>query len=352
MKNPLVLGVAGLVLFSGTVVGLLAGQGRLNHEGTRGIPVLSSFFPPPLEPDPARAGAEAGKDAHGTEHKPAGEPGDKGHGEASETGRSDGLGKEKPLPYRQGTSVLTEPPKGGGGHGAPADASHGDSASDQKPDPHAVDQGHGDAPHGPDKQQPDAHEPPESTSDWRAKVDSVLGQGQFRPGRLWSFPQMEAGVSVDELNEILRRAREERTAIERDRGAIVQQRRELEARERDVVDRQDAVLAKLREVEQLRATLQAEIDEFHNTVLLIRQDEVSGLQSVAKTLAGVEAKSAAAVIKKWWETDEGQTRALKIWSVMDPDAANAILAELDVEMIRQVLEKRLKVAREQAKAKK
>ncbi len=353
MKKPLVLGVAGLVLFSGTVLGLLAGQGRLNHAGTRGIPLLSSFFPPPPEPDPVHAGEGAGKkDAHGTEHKPAGEPtGDKGHGAASEAGRSDGLGKENPLPYRQGTSVLTEQPKGGGGHGAPADASHGDPGG-HKPDPHAADQGHSAAPQVPEKQEPDAHEPPDSTSDWRAKVDSVLGQGQFRPGRLWSFPQMEAGVSVDELNEILRRAREERTAIERDRGAIVQQRRELEARERDVVDRQDAVLAKLREVEQLRATLQAEIDEFHNTVLLIRQDELSGLQSVAKTLAGVEAKSAAAVIKKWWETDEGQTRALKIWSVMDPDAANAILAELDVEMIRQVLEKRLKVTREQAKAKK
>ena len=52
MKKPLVLGVGGVALFAGTVLGMLALQGRLNHEGTQGIPVLSSFFPAAPQPDP------------------------------------------------------------------------------------------------------------------------------------------------------------------------------------------------------------------------------------------------------------------------------------------------------------
>lgn len=362
MKKPLVLGVGGVALFAGTVLGTLGLQGRLNHEGTQGIPVLSSFFPAAPQTDPGHEppgksgksdkGSDKGKEKAGT--------GADAPSSSTEGGRSDGLGKEKPLPYRQGASVLKAEANPGGGHAAAKEGGHGatEAKHEVKQDEHGAeavaDHGHaGDrAAPGNGGKPSEANAVTESTADWKARVDSVLGQGQYRPGRLWSFPQMEAGMTADELNDILRRAREERLAIERDRGAIVQQRRELDARERDVADRQDAVLEKLREVEQLRAKLQAEIDEFQSTVLLIRQDEMSGLQSVAKTLASVEAKSAAAVIKKWWETDEGQARALKIWTVMDADAAHAILAELDVEMIRQVLEKRLKVVRAQTKAKK
>ena len=377
MKKPLVLGVGGVALFAGTVLGMLALQGRLNHEGTQGIPVLSSFFPAAPQPDPGHepSGKNDKSDKNGKSDKtdkgkekkaPGDHAGPTADAPASpaEGGRSDGLGKEKPLPYRQGTSVLKAEANPGSGHGAAKEGGHGgaeakheakqsDQGGEHGAEP-AADQGHaGDrAATGNGGKASEANAVTESTADWNARVDSVLGQGQFRPGRLWSFPQMEAGMTADELNDILRRAREERLAIERDRGAMVQQRRELDARERDVADRQDAVLEKLREVEQLRAKLQAEIDEFQSTVLLIRQDEMSGLQSVAKTLASVEAKSAAAVIKKWWETDEGQARALKIWTVMEADAAHAILAELDVEMIRQVLEKRLKVVRAQAKPKK
>ena len=36
--------VIGLALFAGSLVGGLAATGRLNHEGTANIPVLSSFF--------------------------------------------------------------------------------------------------------------------------------------------------------------------------------------------------------------------------------------------------------------------------------------------------------------------
>jgi len=357
MKKVLVLAVVGTALFVGTVLGLLAAQGRLNHAGTRGIPLLSALFPAP--PTAAESAAQGGAAAPA----PAAAPHDEPAGPAAAGKRSDGLGKEEPLPYRQGQSLFKgEAPPTGGDHAAapPAAGDHPNgNAPGGAPADHRVEGGGKETePAGTEDHAAAAaagHDTPqrrEGSAEWRAKVDSVLGQGQYHPGRLWSFPQIETGIGVDELNQILLRARQQQVDLERDRAAVQKQQAELEARERDVADRQDAVLEKLREIEQLRANLQSEIDEFHNTVLLIRQDEVAGLQSVAKTLAAVEPKSAAAIIKKWWETDEGQTRALKIWTVMEPDPAHAILDQLDVELIRQVLEKRLKVAREQAKAKK
>lgn len=351
MKKLMVLSMLGATLFLGTVVGLLAAQGRLNHAGTRGIPVLASFFPPPPELPQTPSGDANSPDAGGYP-APNAEPSlSAGPNQDPRAERSSGLGKEENLPYRVGPSVLTpQPAAGGGGQGAPAGGSGADASlagGPGTPAAGATGMAQGE-PHGGlgDAAKPDVN------PDWAAKIDSVFAQGQYRPGRLWRFPQIETGVGVEELNQILLRARQQQLDLDRDRSAVQKQQAELEARERDVADRQDAVLEKLRDIEQLRAKLQAEIDEFHNTVLLIRQDEVAGLQSVAKTLAAVEAKSAASVIKKWWETDDGQTKALKIWTVMEPDAANAILAELDIEMIRQVLEQRLKVAREQAKAKK
>ena len=42
MKQVLLLGATGTVLFVATTLGLLAAQGRLNHEGTKNLPVLSA----------------------------------------------------------------------------------------------------------------------------------------------------------------------------------------------------------------------------------------------------------------------------------------------------------------------
>jgi flagellar motility protein MotE (MotC chaperone) len=192
---------------------------------------------------------------------------------------------------------------------------------------------------------------PSSARDRGGNVEAVLGQEPYRPGRLWSFPRIEPGIGVDELNDILRRAKKAQEDVTRERAALEQRRAELDAREQDIADRQQLVLSKMTEVEQMRARLQAEVDDFRNTVLLIRDDESAGLKALATTLQGIEPSKAASVIIKWWETEEGQTKALKVWTVMDPDAANAILGEMDVELVRQVLDKRLKVVREPAKPK-
>ncbi len=51
MKHWLGVSAAGLGLFLLTVLGLLAAQGRLDYEGTRGVPVLSWFFAEPGRPE-------------------------------------------------------------------------------------------------------------------------------------------------------------------------------------------------------------------------------------------------------------------------------------------------------------
>ncbi|MBK8977800.1 MAG: hypothetical protein IPM29_17975 [Planctomycetes bacterium] len=67
MKSWLPITAAGLLLFVATILVLLAAQGRLDYEGTRGIPVLSWFYSDPYatsvgtEPDrplPADAGPQ------------------------------------------------------------------------------------------------------------------------------------------------------------------------------------------------------------------------------------------------------------------------------------------------------
>ena len=83
MKSVLLMTLAGTSLFGGTVVGLLAVQGRLNFDGTRGVPVLESLFAEPAETE--------SEDSHVT---PAGE----------EHPRLEGLGRE-PRTAEQGVDA-------------------------------------------------------------------------------------------------------------------------------------------------------------------------------------------------------------------------------------------------------
>ena len=74
--------LAGTSLFGSTVVGLLAVQGRLNFDGTRGVPMLESFFAEPAETEDSDV-------------TPAGE----------EHPRLEGLGREPVLPRELGPSL-------------------------------------------------------------------------------------------------------------------------------------------------------------------------------------------------------------------------------------------------------
>lgn len=362
MKNILVMAVAGIGLFAGTSVGLLAAQGRLNYEGTRGIPLLSMLFsePPKKEGKDGKDGKEA-KDAsgekgaaeHGTD--PHAKPEDQGHGEPkSKDERSKLVKTDEPLPFRKAKSILNPPKEDGGGghggggggggeHGAPADHGKAESGSAEhgKAEEHAADhakegdQGHGDA---------------KKPTEWQQKVDDLMGEGQYRRGRLFQFQRLEGGMSSDELNEILKRAQKMQQDLENREKAIEKRKQELDARENDIRDRQKAVADKLVEIQAERAKLEREVEEFHKTVLLIRHDEEKGFQDLARTLSSFEPKKSADILLEMWQTEEGQVKALKILTVMDAEASDAIVGEFQTKQIRDFLEKRLKVIREENKA--
>ena len=55
MKKLIINVVAFVVLFAGSIAGVLAATGRLNYEGTQSIPLLSALFPaPPTAPKDAK----------------------------------------------------------------------------------------------------------------------------------------------------------------------------------------------------------------------------------------------------------------------------------------------------------
>jgi len=341
MKNILVMAAAGIGLFVATAVGLLAAQGRLDYEGTRGIPGLSLLFSEPAKKDP-----KAADKGHGdTKEKDKGEPG-QGHGEPpAKDERSKLLKGDEPLPFRKAGSILNPPKEGEGGgqHGKPAehgaqapkDSEHGETK--EKPEPTEQDPGHGEA---------------KKPTEWQQKMDDLMGEGQYRRGRLFQFQRLEGGMSQDELNEILKRVQKMQTDLENSQRAIDKRKQELDSRENDIRDRQKAVADKLVEIQNERAKLEREVEEFHKTVLLIRGDELKGFQDLARTLASFEPRRAADILLEFWQTEEGQVKALKILTVMEPEPADAIVGEFQTKQVKDFLEKRLKVIREETKAKK
>ena len=312
MKNALVLGGLGAGLFAGTIVLLLGLQGRLNHEGMKDIPLVGALFPAP--PAPAEPDPHAGE---------AAAPGP----ETAASGPSGiGLKAERRLPYGVGESILKPRPAAaagngeGGGEGGAAQAPEGGEAGKGAADSEA--------------------------NQFQHKVEDLLGQGQYRRGRLFDFPRLESGIGVDELNEMLRRAREAQLAAEQERAALQRQAAGLAVREADVRDRYEAVARMMQEVETKRAELEAKIEAFNDQVILIQPADETALKGAARSLASLEPQVARDVLLTMWnENQEGKTRVLKLLSVMTAEASDAVLATMDPGQIREFIEKRLNVLR-------
>lgn len=328
MKNILVMGGAGLGLFLGTIVGLLAAQGRLNHEGTKGIPVLHSLFPaPPEEHGEGEEGADGGH-------------GDSGHAEdthAAPAGETDSHGKEltvsepgkSKMAFRTGDSIH-EPAGGGGGggggHGADDAGAHGE------------DDGHDTE----TRRNRDALlTPPDE--DW--KEQKIARQGQ--PGSFFTFPSMEASLDVDEINEIHRKAKQMLEDSKERSTALDARESDLRRREKEVEDRYEALSSLMQEIQAGEKSLQKKIKDFEDKVLLVSKSEEADLKHYAQQLASFEAEQAAGFIKLLWETEAGRTRASKVLRLMTIEESNAILQSLDVTAIRDILENMLKVHIEQ-----
>lgn len=310
MKNLLVMIGAGLGLFAATVVGLLGAQGRLSWEGTKGIPLLHALFEPP--PGHAETSAEPAAGGAGNEH-----------GEPTPGVQLDGLGKEERRQYRLGPDigkVETEGPKKleAPAEGGEPPAGDGDVAQE----PHAAD------------------------SEFRAKTETLLGQGQYTRGKLFDFPRIKARMSVEDMNRILDQAKAEKEAAERDRAVLAQRATELDARESDLRDREQRILEQMRSIEQTRTQLNERIEAFHAQVILVDKQQAVDLEVDAATLAAFEPQRASALLLEWWKRSEAdQIKVVKILSVMEADAANAILQTMEVPQAREILDKRAQVIR-------
>ena len=329
MKSVLVTAGVGIGLFAATAAGLLAAQGRLNYEGTRGIPLLRALFQ-----EPKKDARKGGDGERGAVKKPA------GAAEARRDEHARLVPRQEPLPYRK--VAASEQGADAGAHGE-GGAEEQPAKAPEEPASEAPQQGHA---------APAAETEPARPTDWQHKVEDLIGEGQYRRGRLFQFQRMESGLSTEELNEILRRAQKQTGELEAREKALDKRKQDLDARDADIRDRQKAVDAKLLEVQGERGKLEREVEEFHRTVLLIKRDEEQGLKDIARTIASLEPKKASDVILRMWQSEEGKVQAIKVMTVMDEDAADAIVGEFQLQQVKEFLEQRLKVVRQGGKDKK
>lgn len=295
MKNILIMVVAGIGLFSVTVIGMLAATGRLDYEGTKGIPIIHGLFSPA---EKNTAGPDEGDDGS----------------QDGQQGESPEL-RDDPLQERRGRAL-------GGLMG-----------SQQEPE---TDRG-SPAQSGDD---PRKGETPDEAQH-RQRMEALLGKGEFRDKGLFDFQAIPAGLDVQAINDMWRRAKAALEETEQREAALDEAEKLLAIREQDLHDREEALATKMKEVEAAQRQLDAKIVQFNDEVKLVRPDDEAALKATARTLSSMDAEMAAGVVQEWWMTEEGQDRALKVLSVMANDSLDSIVAALPVQLQRDFLEKRL-----------
>jgi hypothetical protein len=165
-------------------------------------------------------------------------------------------------------------------------------------------------------------------------------------GGLFRFPQLDSGFTAEDLERVLRAAREVEAEAARERARLEVQEADLLARERDLEDRVSSIAEQMLRVDQERERLERRIAEFEQKVLLVERDELRGLREYGRTLASFEPVRAAGLVLEEWASDEGRKRIVKVLAVMDPDEADAILAAIDAGQVREVLLQRLRIVHE------
>lgn len=358
----------GTLLFAGTLVGGLAATGRLNHEGTANIPVLSMLFPAPPEP---AADAATGEHGEGTAAAAAGHAdaghGDAGHGAPSEAHAAAGTPlaadashgeqepADKPRKQKVGRSLTepeAKPDAHGGGHGdahgaAPA---HGDKPADGHGKPAADAHAPAGDPHGKDKATAVAGRTGTAAERDFQRLSTSLDEAkaQYSAGNLYRFDGLPSGLTADQINEAWQRVQGQLAELDRRKVVLDQQEQQLREIGEDVSRRQAALGKERVEVEQMQRQLDAKIQKFQETVTLVRADEAAALKRNAQTLTSFEPSKAAELLTAQWSTDKGQDEALKLMEFMDKDALNEILAAMPAATTQDILKKRLRVTKEPA----
>lgn len=317
MKNILVMAGTGVGLFTATVVGLLGMQGRLNYEGTRGLPLISGFFSAPEKSaeEPA-VDAATGEDGAPPADKPEEKVDLLGSGSGVKiTERSvsfDDTAKE------EGGAAEAETP------GSPRPAGETEAVQPQEP--------------------ADLIPKPSPREEWMQQEQSSRGKA----GQFFQFPQMETSLTVDEINEIYRYAKQAQDAADKRLDALDEREKKLEQRERDVQDRGKALTGQILEIQRMERELQDKVEEFEAKVLLVSKSKEQDLKPYADSLATFEPDKAAEIVRNMWETESGRLRISMVLKIMDPDVSNAILSEMEVTEIKEILDNLLKVHREKA----
>lgn len=329
MKSALVMSVAGTGLFAGTVFGLLAVQGRLNFEGTRGLPLVETLF---TEPDgghdsPDARPVEVAEMGHHAA-PPGGSHDDGGH--AGE--RVDGLGRESALPRALGPEV----PNVGGEGATPV-------GRPENPSGEHGEEGH-ESDHGSGSEHEDSHGASHDTGHGGGHsavhpADVLMGQDQYRRGKLFEFPRLDSGMSVTYLNELLANAREREQELSRREAVLEEREAGLKAREEDLQQREASVLVEMRRVKQARTEFEDEVAAFQRTVTMVRGSEVAQFQQYADTLATLDTAKASQIIVQMWGSVEGKTKATKILKLMAAEPRQELLGTLDPQQTQDILDR-------------
>jgi hypothetical protein len=348
--------VIGLVLFAGSLVGGLAATGRLNHEGTANIPVLSSFFPEPPAEEGGEGEGEAGDghDANASHAAPAGETSaaDGSHTGGDGTATDAAHGPQGPTSSRSITGPSVENPvevaadPHGGGHGdAPADDGHGAG------DGHGADAAHATgAPvnHGAPPNAGGHSDKTAAEQDFDNMESALKSQGRisYSPGAFFVFQGMPSGMTPEQVNEAWQRVQGLMQTIEQRNTALDLREAEIQELGEDISKRWKTISNERAKIEQMHSDLRTKIAKFEQTVKLVRNDEVQKLKNTATTLASFERKKAAELVQQQWGTERGQGEILRVLEFMDKEAVNEILAELPNAMIQDVLEQRMQISKE------
>ncbi|MGC6488554.1 MAG: hypothetical protein ACON4Z_12985 [Planctomycetota bacterium] len=338
MVGILIKVILGAALFAGSLVGGLAATGRLNHEGVANIPVLNALFPAP-ETD---AGDGEPGDADPAGHGAAGAAAEGSHASAPAP-----AGETRPTLYRRGRSVENpEAPASQGhghgddGHGDAAQAGHGHAASAPRQDPRR-----GDA------QEPAGHDADDEVSAAHrdfAEVAAQQGATGYRPGALFHFEGMPAGISPAELNAAWQRVQDAQAEVEQRQVALDLREQGLQELADDISRRQQGLGELQLSVEHMHKQLDEKIARFERTVILVKDEEVAKLKENAETLASFESSKSAELVQQQWSSEAGQRAILRLLRFMERESVNEILAELPNAMVQDIMEKRMQVSREAA----
>ena len=343
MVGILIKVLVGVTLFAGSLVGGLAATGRLNHEGVANIPVLNALFPAP-----AVEGGQGEGHGDGESGDPAGHATDAAHTAAEAAVAYDAAaphGESKPTSYRRGRSFENPQEPADGGHGD----GHGDDSHSGDAHPAAA---HPTSVSAAVKHEPQGHDPAPGEQGPKprhfAEVAAEQGAQGYRPGALFHFEGMPAGITPKELNAAWQRVKDAEAEVRQRQVGLDLREQELKELADDISRRQQSLGELQLSVEHMHKQLDEKIARFERTVILVKDEEVAKLKENAETLASFESSKSAELIQQQWASEVGQRAILRLLRFMEKESVNEILAELPNAMVQDIMEKRMQVSREAA----